>query len=831
MAMIDMLQDLRFALRAWRRSPGFAAVVATVLALGIGANTAMFTLVNSLLFNPLPGRGAELIGIYSHDRTTPDSYRRFSYPNYVDLRDDGSVFDGLLAHTVTMVGIPSGETTRRAFADVVSSNFFAVAGVPLAAGRTFTAAEERPGAAIPVAIVRYDYWRRTNFDASLIGRTIRLNTSDFTIVGVAAEGFTGTTPLFGPEVWIPLGMFDAMVTDELKPDIGLADRRNAGLLLAGRLKPRLSAETAGARLEAISAGLAEAYPDANRNQLITLHPLSRLSLSTGPQSDAPLIIASGVAMLLPGAVLLISCLNVANMFLARASARRKEIAIRLALGSSRSRLVTQLITEGSFLALLGAAGGVAVASWTIRAATRSLALVLPFDLRLSTPLDLRVLLAVTVFAIASTLGFALGPALTVSRPELTSDLKDDGSLAGGRTRVRTRSWLVVGQIAVSVVLVTIGASVAVAARRAISTDPGFRYDGLLLVSTDAAMAGYDERAGRASLQRLLDRIRELPGVVSASAASLVPFGDSHEGRGVERPGIADPGRRAPTYTVIGADYFKSIGLPLLRGREFTETETRAANDPRVAVIDQRLADRLFANEDPVGQSIRLSAEGTSPPGPLLEVVGVVPSVQDELIERVPTAHLYVPLSAAYRGAMSLHVRTTSGQERALVETLADEIRRVDPRLPVLELSTMRRFHERGLILWTVRASGILLSTFGVVALVLAAIGVYGVRAFVVSQRRREIGIRMALGASRQNVLRLLVVEGGVMAAAGLALGTPVALAIAFASSRLTNGTITINPLALAAGPVVLAAAAAIASWIPARRAARMDPMSSLRTGT
>jgi len=829
MGLETFSHDIRYAFRMWLRAPAFAAVVVAVLALGIGANTAMFSVVNSLLFRPLPGRGSELVGVYSHDRTRPDVYRNFSYPNYADLRDRSEAFDKLLAHTFAMVGMPAGETTRRAFVDVVSSNFFDTLGVSLAAGRPFTADEERPGAAIPVAIVTYQYWRREAFNPAILGRILRVNAQDFTIVGVAPEGFTGTTPLFGPELWMPLGMFDIVVNDELKKGTGLGDRASGGLLIAGRLKNGLSTERANARLEVVSKALEDAYPDANRNQVVSVHPLSRVSLSTTPQSDAPLVLASAVLMLLPAAVLLIACLNIANMFLARGSVRRKEVAIRLALGGGRGRIVRQLLTEGFLLALAGAAGGLLVGAWTSKALAASLAVVLPVDLRFSSALDSNMLVAAASFAMLATLVFSLAPALAVSRPDVVPDLKDEFGSVAARGRFGSRSWLVVGQVAISLVLIAIGGSVALGAIRAASKDPGFRYDGLVLVSTNAAMAGYDESAGRAAFQKILDRIRREPGVTAAAAASLVPFGDTHEGRAVERPGLTHTARRAPTYTLIGTDYFKTLGLPVLRGREFNESEASAI-DPHVAIIDMRLAQQLFPNEDPIGQPIRLAREAAAGvPGAPMEIVGVVPSVQDELIERVPTSHLYVPWSAAYRSEIFIHVRTSSGREGQLADLLRSEIQREDSRLPILALTPMRSFHDRGLLLWVIRASGQLLSAFGLLALTLATIGVYALRSYIVAQRTREIGIRLALGAQSSQVVWLVLRDGVRLTSVGLALGLPVAFGIAYVLGVLTNGTLTVAPLALAGAPLVLSVAAVFASWIPARRAARITPLEAFRT--
>jgi predicted permease len=825
-----LAQDVRYALRMWRRAPGFSAVVIAVLALGIGANTAMFTIVNALLFRPLSGRAAELLGVYSHERTKPDSYRGFSYPNYVDLRDRGDVFDGLMAHAFTLVGLPAGDTTRRAFVEVVSSNFFSTLGVSPAAGRTFTPEEERPGAQIPVVIVRYDYWKQAGFDPAVLGRTLHVNAQDFTIVGIAPEGFAGTTALFGPELWIPLGMFDTVVNDIFKnKGTGLGDRSNAGLLVAGRVKPGVTADAANARLDPVSRQLEDAYPDANRDQVISVHPLSRISLSTAPQSDLPVAIAGAVVMPLSGAVLLIACLNIANMFLARGSARRKEMAIRLAIGGGRWRIVRQLLTEGFLLALAGAAGGLVLGAWTTRVLATSLAAVLPLELHLDPRPDLNILLAATGCAVASTLAFALAPALTISRPDVVTDLKDVGGDTAPTGRLGTRAWLVVGQIAVSLVLMAIGGSVALGAIRAADADPGFRYDGLLLVSTDASMAGYDEARGEAALRTVLDRIRRLPGVVAAGMASLVPFGDSHEGRPVERLGTPDTERRSPTFTLIGTDYFKALGLPLLRGREFSEAEVSSKDGPRVAIVDERFARRFFPGEDPIGQQIRMVRDEKSRrAGEAIEIVGVVPTVQDELLERTPDAHLYVPAGSEYRANMFIHVRTAPGYEGALAKLLRREIQDVDSRLPLLQLTPMRRFHDRGLILWLIRAAGSLLSAFGILALSLAAIGVYGVKSYVVAQRTREIGIRLALGARPANIMWMVLRDGGRMTAIGLTIGLPIAVAIAVALGRLTNGVLTVAPLALAFAPVVLALAAALATYVPAHRAMRITPLNALR---
>ncbi len=839
---VDTLgQDTRYAVRTLRRSPAFALVVVLVLGLGIGANTAMFTFVNALLFRPLPGRAGELVGLYSHDRTQPDSYRIFSYPNYADIRDQADVFDGLTAYMFALTGIPSGDVTRRTFVQLVSSNYFATLGVPLATGRGFTAEEERPGAALRVVVTSYSRWKQAGLDPAFVGRTLQINTDDYTVVGVAPEGFTGTTALVAPELWLPLGVYDTVVNDIFKNyGGGLADRTTAGLFVAGRLKAGVSPAAAAARLEVVSRRLEEAYPGPNRHQLLTINPLPRVSTSSEPQSDTGLAVMSAVILPLSGAVLLIACLNIANMLLARGTARRKEIAIRVALGGGRARIVRQLLTESFILALAGAAVGLLLGYWSMHLLAASLTPLLPLPLQFDPRPDVRVLVATTVFAGMSTLFFGLGPALKLSRSDVVGDLKEvGGDTRGQGRRVATRGWLVVCQIAVSLTLMTAGGLFARAAMKASAADPGFRYDRELLVGVDPSLAGYDEVRGRASYAAVLDRVRSLPGVEAAGMASIVPFGDFHEGSPVERPGktTADSVKRSPTYTIVGADYFRSLGLRMRRGREFTLTEEQSASAPRVAMIDETLARLLFPNEDPLGQEVRLAERPDETPAQRartqpMQIVGVTPALRDELFDRGVTGHLYVPSGSHYRANMNIHVRVShlrdgANAEGQTLDAIRRSLRALDSRLPVVELTTMRGFHDRGLVLWAMRAAGKTLTGFGALALLLAAIGVYGVKSYVVSQRTREIGIRMALGATSTDVLWMVLRDGARLTLLGLVIGFPLAIGLALFLSRVLVGVSPLDPLVLTLAPATLAAAAAVATYVPARRATRVMPLDAL----
>ena len=830
--MRQTLQDLRFGLRTLMKTPGFTIVSVLVLAIGIGANSAMFSLVNVLLIHPLAGQADELVGLYSHDRTKPaSSYRGFSYPNYVDVRDNNDVFQSLLAHTFSMVGVPNGDTTRQTFIEVVSSNYFDALGVPLVAGRSFTAEEERPAARLPVAVVRYE-------KRDLLGQTIKVNSIDFTVVGVAPRNFTGTMALISPELWLPLGMFDVVVNDIFKNNgLPFADRRNLALVVAGRLKPGVTVDNAGVRLDALSRQLEQAYPAENKDQLLTVNPLPRLGTSTSPSSDAGPATAAAFLMGLSAIVLLIACLNIANMLLARGAARRKEIAIRLAVGGGRGRIVRQLLTEGLLLAIGGAAGGLLLASWTTGTLTRSLQAIMPLGIAFDPKPDLMVLGVTTAFAMIATVASGLGPALKLSKTDLVADLKAltaDGAPLLGK-RFSARNVMVVGQIALSLMLLSTGGLFARGALKAASANPGFDYDRQLLVGVDPTLVQYDEVRGRAATHEVLTRVRAMPGVAAAGLAATVPFGEFHEGHAVERvggPRNGQPARIEANYRVIGSGYFSALNLPMVRGREFTEAEELSSTAPRVAIVDERFARRLFGDEDPIGQMIRYPdrpGETTKNNGEGMEIVGIAAAIRDQLFDREAEPAIYEPWGRNYRGNMFIHVRAAqAGTEADLLRAIRTGIRAYDPRLPVVQTTTMRAFHDRSLELWAVRSGGRLFLSFGLLALLLAVVGLYGVKSYIVSQRTREIGIRMALGARPGDVLGMVLREGAALAAVGVGLGLPLAALLGFALSSMLYDVKPLDPIVFTTAPAFLAAAALVATWLPARRATRVTPLTALR---
>jgi predicted permease len=836
-----MLQDLRFAFRTFAKTPGFTALAILVLAIGIGANTAMFSLVNAVMFKPLSGQAGDLVGLFSRERARPDEYRGFSYPNYVDIRDQSAdMFDGLMAHMFAMVGETTGETTKRTFVGVVSRNYFETLGVSLAAGRPFTAEEENPSSRAPVVIVGYDRWRDAGLSSAFIGSRVRINAIDFTVIGVAPPGFTGTMALVAPDMWLPLGMFDVVVNDMFKTrGTGLADRGNHALVVAGRLKGNVAEASAEARLDVIARRMEEAYPAENKDQALIVHKLPRMTTSTSPQDDSGTAIGSALLMSLSGVVLLIACLNIANMLLARGSVRRREIAIRLAIGGPRARIVRQLLTESFLLALAGSAAGLLLAFWSTRLLFGTLAPILPLTITFEPRPDANVLLVATTLAAVATMLFGVGPALRSARADAVDDLKGSVAHAGqfAARRFSARNVLVVGQVALSLTLLCTGGLFARAALAAAAADPGFSYDRVILASLDPSMVGYDQPRGRESHRAVLERLRSVPGVDAVSMTSTVPFGEFHEGMPVEAVGASNSpaGSRSPTYRIVGTDYFRSLGLRMLRGREFSAVEEESATAQRVVIVDELLARQLFPDRDPMGQMIRVVTRdrdaGSGNDGEPMEIVGIAPPMRDTLFDKTAVPHLYVPFGRNYRAGMNLHVRVSESgpaAENATLAAIRGEVSRVDPRLVILELMPMRRFHDRSLELWAVRAGGNVVISLGALALLLALAGVYGVKSYVVSQRTREFGIRVAVGARPSDVMWLVLGDGLALAGTGLAIGWPLAALTGLALSRLLYNVSPLDAVVFVGGPILLAAAAAIASWIPARRATKVVPVVALR---
>ncbi len=837
--MTRLRQDLAYAIRLFVRAPAFSLTAVLVLGVGIGANTAIFTIVNELLLRPLSGRTGELVGVYSASRTNPDAYQQFSYPAYVDLRNQREVFDGLIAQTLTMVGTPGADGMRQSLAAVVSSNFFDVLGVRLAAGRGFTAEEERPGARNAVAIVPYRRWAAAGLSPAFVGSTVRLNEMDVTVVGVAPRGFSGTMALLAPEVFLPLGMFESVVNNRFRNNgRGLGDRSNAGLVLAGLLAPAARDAGLEPRLDALARQLEATDPVIHKDIQLTASPLARLNAGPAPQSNAAFLTVATFLLGLSATVLIIACLNIANMLLARGSARGKELALRLALGAPRGRVVRQLLTESLLLAAAGSVVGLLVSYWSMATLSATLTAALPFGVAIRPDPDLNVLIATAALTALATVACGLGPALRLSRRDLIASLRDRATdLASAGRRFNTRNALVVGQLALSLAMLTAGGIFAQAVIGAAARTPGYSYDRALVASVDTLLAGFDESRTRVAYSTLLTALRSMPDVEAATVGSTLPFSENVEGARFERADGSGTGAvRARAHRIIGADYFASFGLRVARGRDFTRAEESSPATARVAIVDDELARALFGGADPIGRFIRTAAPAdapsstSEPPGAPIEIVGVAPPLVEERLDRGPVPHVYVPSGQHLRAGMYLTVRLRPGvDERAALERVRQALRSAEPRLPILSLSTLRAFHEGDASLWGLRAGAWVFAALAFVALVLAAIGVYGVKAYVVAQRTREIGIRLALGATPQAVVGQLFREGLVLTGVGIAIGAPLAALVSMSFTAVFVDIGGLDVTVIAAATIVLAAAAMAATFIPARRATRVQPVTALRT--
>ncbi len=841
--MGNLFKDLRYGVRMLLNKPAFTITAVIVLALGIGANTAVFSLVNIFLLKPLKiQHPEELVGCYSQNTHKTDDYRAFSYPNYVDLRDGNSVFSSLAAHNMAMVGLKEGDTTRRVFADLVSANYFSTFGVQLFRGRAFTPAEERPGIPAEVVIVTYTYWQKNGSDPDLVGKTLKINGRTLTVVGISAEGFTGTTAFISPMFFMPLSLHDAMVNDFDGIGRSLATRNSHVLILVGRLKPGLTKKAADSQLAAVASGLAKAYPAENKDQTFIVSPLSRMSISTNPTNDHELMVPAVLLLSMATVVLLIASLNVANMMLARGAARRKEIAIRLALGAARKSIIAQLVTESMLLALAGGAAGLLVADWSTSALVRSMARLAPLDLIYSAAPDYRVLAATLGFCVLSTLLFGLVPAWNLSRPDVVSGLKDGEheEVASGKRRrlFSRRNVLVMSQVSLSLVLLTSAGLFIRSAQRAANVEPGFTLDNGVVVEVDPSMAGYDEARGRQVFRALTDRLASIPGVESASLAGTVPFGMISLGRGVQRasdapPTSADPNSKGTVtfhrFNIVGRDYFKTLGVPMLRGRAFTTAETAGETKHAVAILDKAAVAKLWPNQDPIGKIVRMVLAGSKTTE--AEVVGVSGTVQDNIFGGESQPHIYVPFGQEYQADMNIHLKLAAQgpeAERRMLETIRKEIRAVDDRLPVLALKTLHEHLESSPELWVARTGAQMFSLFGGVALLLAMVGLYGVRAYTVSRRTREIGIRMALGANANDTLGMILREGLLVTSIGAGIGLLLSAGLGRVLASLLYKVSGADPVVFTAAPLLLAAISLLACYLPARRAARVDPMVALR---
>jgi putative ABC transport system permease protein len=809
--MQTLWQDLRYGARMLWKRPGFTVVVSLTLALGIGANTAIFGVVDRLLVRLLPvNEPARLVNLIGRDEKGK-SDTSFSYPDYKDYRDQNEVFDGLLAYSETAMNLNEDGQPERVMGVLVSGNYFDALGVTPALGRAFLPEEDLTPGAHPVAVVSYGLWRRRfGADPKLVGRAITLNTHSFTVIGVAPAEFHGVRRGLSPDVYVPIQMI-MQAWPARRPD-DLNNRNFSWLNLMGRLKPGVTREHAQTAMSALSSRIMQVHP--NTWPLIALEDGSQGE--TGEISDlrTPLKLLMATVAL----VLLIACVNVANLSLAKAQTRGREMAVRLAVGASRYRLIRQLLTESLLLSLVGGLLGLFLAVWL----TDLLAAFSP-PAGGSTPplldarLDWRVLAFAVTLSLVTGLLFGLAPAWRASKPNLTVALKEETGAAGAG-RIRGRGALISAQIALSLV-VLVCAGLCVRSLLALQRiDAGFETAKVLVMGLDLSLNGYKEEQGGQFYANLLERVSALPGVEAASLARIVPLTGSgmRNSVGIEGYTPADDKPINFDMNIVGPRYCATMKLPLVAGREFTANDNAAA--PPVVIINEAAARTYWPNQNPLGKRLIIGAQPA-------EIIGVTGASRYRSLTQAFRPGMLLPSAQNYFPDLSLHLRS-AGDPASLIESARRELRALDQQLPVTNIRTLEE--QRRNSLYSERVTALLLSAFGALALLLAALGIYGVMAYAVAQRTREFGIRMALGARAGDVLRLMLRQGAWLIITGVALG----LAGAFAATRLIRSFLyqvnATDPMAFVSAALLLTAVALLACYIPARRATKVDPMVALR---
>jgi predicted permease len=815
--METLWQDVRYGARRLLKDRSVTLIAVLVLGLGIGANTSVFSVVNALVLRPLPvEKQDELVAIYSSDDS--GRYGTSCYPDFRDWIEQNTVFTGLAASGDIPLALSTGGETERVIGQIVSGNYFDLLGVAMQRGRAFLPEEDRTPGTHPVAIVSDALWReRFAADPALPGKTLKLNGHVMTVVGIAPPGFRGLEIGPSPRVWVPM-----MMAAQMRPRaFSLLEHRGARWMnVLGRLKPGVSMGQADAAMDPIAKRLSAAHPDTNGGYpSVRLVPLRQAALWPEDRGD----VLGFVAILfgVVGLVLLIACANVANLLLSRAAARRKEIGIRLALGASRARLVRQLLVESVVLSLCAAVAGVLFSLWS----TDALLALRPPDfanMDVDLGLDGRVFGFTLAAGLLTGLLFGLAPAWTASAGDLVSSLKDDAAARGYR-KSWLRGGLVVAQVSLSLVLLVGAGLFLTSLLNAQAIDVGLDPDRLLLGSLDLRLNQYTPERGTALYQDLLARVRALPGVEEASLAQITPLG-----LGFSRTSVYAEGRTpAPDEETeldvnqIGPGYFRTLRMPVLRGREFTDEDRMGA--PKVAVVNDAMAERLWPGQDPLGK--RLTLEAKPKEADFWTVVGVVRHGKHRSLEEAPRPVFYLPIWQEFSGTVTLHVRTL-GEPLPVVAPLRRIVQSLDANLPVFNVRTMRQ--HLGTAYFVPRTTATVLGLFGGLALLLASVGLYGVMSYSVARRAREMGIRMALGARRRDVLSLVIREGMALTVLGLVVGIGGALAATRFVAHLLHGIGTLDAPTFAGVSALLLLVALLACYVPGRRAARVSPLLALR---
>ena len=805
------MRDFRLAFRQLIARPGFSLIAILSLAIGIGANSTMFSLTDALVLRPLPVEDHErLLRLYSLTPRQQDA--RISYLDYRDYAARATSFTGLAAGNYVPLGLSRGPEAPPVskLGMAVSPNYFDVLGVRPALGRAFRPDEDRE----PVAVLSHALWQ-SHFqgDPGVVGRVVRISQLDFTIIGVAPESFTGMDRLIHEELYVTLG-----IRERLDPTAGRTpdSRDRRGLAVYGRLKPGVTTAQAQHELKSLAATLAAEHPKENAGWSATAVPCTQARMF----EDSGMGVFAAMVMSVAGLVLLIACANVANLLLSRGRARAKEIAIRMSIGAGRVRLLRQLLTESLVLAVCGGAAGVALAAVGVRLLA-SIRFPTDYPIMVTASLDWRVLAFSLGVAMGAGLLFGLAPAWQTLQTDVLATLKSgEPAVARAGSRFHPRNVLVVGQIAVALLMMVMGGLLVRDFQKLRSFDPGFRTDGVLVASLDPSVGRLNEDDGRRFLERLAERTRELPGVAGTALAEHLPLGFTSTQTTFTVPGYQlpkDQGSLTVNENIVSPGFFALMHIPLVEGRDFAATDTKPA--PRVVIVNQMMAETFWSGRSAIGQRIEIAGE-------LWQVAGVAKTSRYRVIEETPARYLYFPMGQRYADRMTLLVDAPRdpGSLAAPVLALA---RSLAPGVPVSDVDTFRHFYDEGALLGN-RLSARMVTTVGSLGLILAMVGLYGVIAYSVSRRTKEIGIRMAIGARPEDVRSLVLRQGAWLTAAGGALG----LLLAAGGAQLLRGQLVgvsrFDPLVFAAAPVALAAVCLLACWIPARRAARIDPLVALR---
>ena len=843
--MGTILQDIQYGIRMLRKNPGFTAIALITLAIGIGANTIMFSVVNALVFRPVQVKESE--------KLVCCKIRNFGlgmtpYSAYQMIRDDSQVFSNLMVQDdgIGYVTLAHGQKARQVCGMFVSANYFSFLGLTPAFGRGFLPEEERQDAP-SVTVLSFRAWQRLGADPEIVGQHVRVNGVSCEVIGVAPEGFTGVTHL-GPDLWLPLGSHLRVVRlsrGENRPGKEATDWWGyPDVIPVGILKPGLSMSAAQAQLQALTPRLKEKYPRRwKANCSLYLHRPPRFAIFNDDREGAAMSGFSLVLMGVSAAVLLIACLNLAGMMIVQGARRHREIAVRLALGGSRILIIRQLLIESLLLALLGGAFGLLLAFWGTRALNTWIAVLQgPLDIgaALRVGLNLRVLVVTLGFCLIATILFGLRPALGLSRRDLVSELKESGSIMLQPFKRKRGRLSLLCQIALAVVLVMGAALFTRGAVKALRPNSDFSFNGKLLVKLDTFAAGYDIARSQQVYETLVGRLRSLPGIKTVSLSASFPFAEGGSGGygGTIReyvPGIENdnsresgapprPVKGAPEVHTVGADYFEAMGMPLLQGRPLHRLDS-APDAEKVVIIDEQIARRIRPNGNALGCLITYGWKR-----PPYRVVGIVPTLRIATDNEVPSPQIYLPMAADSRPAF-IQIRvaeTLHENEVALQEKIRTVIREIDPQLPILLLKSLADCYYDNPFVWMATIGAKLAAIFGAMALFLASLGIYAVKGYMVASRTRDIGIRKALGATHRDIMGMVFREGTALTLAGLVVGLLLGLGIARLIGSLLYGVGPVDIISIAAAIVFLGAASLLAGYFPARRAARIDPMEALR---